>query len=81
MCLEAVEVAYTKATLELTIKTAMLKGTTLPKGRLTWPREAKPQSEERVLVFAEGRQADEAKHAGAHVVGGLELVDDVSNFL
>ena len=50
----------------------------IPKGRLIWPREAKPQSEERVLVFAEGRLADEAKQAGAHVVGGLELVDDVS---
>ena len=59
----------------------MPKGTTIPKGRLTWPREAKPQSEERVLVFAEGRQADEAKRAGAHIVGGLELVDDVSTFL
>ena len=58
----------------------MPKGTTIPKGRLTWPREAKPQSEERILVFAEGRQADEAKRAGAHIVGGLELVDDVSTF-
>lgn len=59
----------------------MPKGTTLPKGRLTWPRETKSQSEERVLVFAQGRQADEAKNAGAHIVGGLELVDDVSFFL
>ena len=64
--------------MELVIKTAMPKGTTIPKGRLTWPREAKPQSEETILVFAEGRQADEAKRAGAHIVGGLELVDDVS---
>jgi len=64
--------------MELVIKTAMPKGTTIPKGRLTWPREAKPQSEETILVFAEGRQAEEAKRAGAHIVGGLELVDDVS---
>lgn len=70
--------ARPNATLELVIKTAMPKGTTIPKGRLTWPREAKPQSEERILVFAEGRQGDEAKRAGAHIVGGLELVDDVS---
>lgn len=75
---KAVEVSRPNATLEVVIKTAMPKGTTIPKGRLTWPREAKPQSEERVLVFAEGRQADEAKRAGAHIVGGLELVDDVS---
>jgi len=74
---QAVEVARPNATIELVIKTAMPKGTTIPKGRLTWPREAKPQSEERILVFAEGRQADEAKRAGAHIVGGLELVDDV----
>ena len=59
----------------------MPKGTTIPKGRLTWPREAKSQSEERVLVFAEGRQAEDAKQAGAHIVGGLELVDDVSFLL
>lgn len=78
---KAVEVARPNATLELVIKTAMPKGTTIPKGRLTWPREAKPQSEERVLVFAEGRQADEAKRAGAHIVGGLELVDDVGTLL
>jgi hypothetical protein len=77
---KAVEVARRNSTLELVIKTAMPKGTTIPKGRLTWPREAKPRSEERILVFAEGRQADEAKRAGAHIVGGLELVDDVSSF-
>ena len=70
--------ARPNATLELVIKTAMPKGTTIPKGRLTWPREAKPQSEERILVFAEGRQGDEAKRAGAHIVGGLELIEDVS---
>jgi large subunit ribosomal protein L1 len=62
---------------ELVIKTAMSKGTTIPKGRINWPREAKPTSEDRILVFAEGRQADEAKRAGAHIVGGLELVDAV----
>lgn len=67
--------------MELVIKTAMPKGTTIPKGRLTWPRETKSQSEERILVFAEGRQADEAKRAGAHIVGGLDLVDDVSTLL
>lgn len=74
---QAVEVSRPSATLELTIKTAMTKGTAIPKGRLTWPREAKPRPEERIIVFAEGRQADEAKRAGAHVVGGLELIDDV----
>jgi large subunit ribosomal protein L1 len=63
--------------MELVVKTAMSKGTTIPKGRINWPREAKPKTEDRILVFAEGRQADEAKRAGAHIVGGLELVDGV----
>jgi large subunit ribosomal protein L1 len=34
-------------------------------------------SEDKILVFAEGRQAEEAKSAGAHVVGGPELIDGV----
>lgn len=61
--------------------TAMPKGAAVPKGRLTWPREPTARPEERVLVFAEGREAEEAKRAGAYVVGGLELVDDVSSLL
>lgn len=28
-------------------------------------------------MFAEGRQAEEAKKAGAHIVGGPELIDGV----
>jgi len=75
--LRAVEVASPNSTMELVVKTAMSKGTTIPKGRINWPREAKPKTEDRILVFAEGRQADEAKRAGAHIVGGLELVDGI----
>lgn len=55
----------------------MPKHTAIPKGRLNWPREAKAKGEDRILVFAEGRQAEEAKKAGADIVGGLELVDGV----
>ncbi len=50
----------------------------MPKGRVNLPREAKTQTEDKVLVFAEGRQAEEAKKAGAHIVGGTELIDSVS---
>jgi large subunit ribosomal protein L1 len=50
---------------------------TVPKGRITLPREAKPKREEIILVFAEGRLAEEAKKAGAHIVGGVELVEGV----
>lgn len=50
----------------------------MPKGRINLPREAKAMSEDKILVFAEGRQAEEAKKAGAHFVGGPELIDGVS---
>jgi len=77
--LRSVEVARPQSTFELVVRTAMGKGTTIPKGRISLPREAKTQSEDRILVFAEGRQADEARKAGAHIVGGPELIDAVIN--
>jgi large subunit ribosomal protein L1 len=55
----------------------MKSGVAVPKGRINLPREAKPKSQDHILVFAEGRQADEAKKAGAHIVGGPELIDGV----
>ncbi|KAI8981201.1 ribosomal protein L1 [Trametes punicea] len=77
--LRAVEVASPNATYELVIKTEMGKGSTIPKGRFNLPRETKPQAKDRILVFAEGRQAEEAKKAGADIVGGLELVEGIIN--
>ncbi|KAF8240734.1 ribosomal protein L1, partial [Tricholoma matsutake] len=75
--LRAVEVASPGSTYDLFIKTEMKKGVTVPKGRVTLPREAKPMAEEKIFVFAEGRQAEEAKKAGAHFIGGVELMDVV----
>lgn len=74
---QAVEVASPESTYELVVKTEMGKGTTIPKGRYNLPRETKEQSKDRILVFAEGRQAEEAKKAGADIVGGPELVEGV----
>lgn len=74
---QAVEVAAPNSTYELFIKTEMKNGVAVPKGRVNLPREAKPKSEDKILVFAEGRQAEEAKKAGAHIVGGPELIDAV----
>jgi len=54
------------------------KGNVDTQGHLTWPREEKPQLEERIPVFAEGCQEDRAKRAGDHIVGGLGLEDAVS---
>jgi large subunit ribosomal protein L1 len=76
--LQAVEVASPKATYSLYVKTEIKNGVAVPKGRINLPREAKAMTEDKILVFAEGRQAEEAKKAGAHFVGGPELIDGVS---
>ncbi|KAE9409245.1 50S ribosomal protein L1 [Gymnopus androsaceus JB14] len=77
--LRAVEVASPNAMYELFIKTEMGSGVAVPKGRFKLPKEAKARAEESILVFAEGRQADEAKKAGAHIVGGIELIEGILN--
>ncbi|KAJ7109768.1 50S ribosomal protein L1 [Mycena epipterygia] len=76
--LRAVEVARPTGAYELFVKTD-LRGTglTVPKGRINIPREPKPKLEDTILVFAEGRQAEEAKRAGAQIVGGTELIEGV----
>lgn len=71
------DVASPNATYELVVKTMLGKGTAIPKGRYTLPKEAKKASSDTVLVFAEGRAADEARQAGADIVGGPELADGV----
>lgn len=71
--------AAPNATYELVIKTLMERGATIPKGRYSLPRETKQTSQDRILVFAEGKAADEAKRAGADIVGGPELIDGVRN--
>lgn len=55
----------------------MKRGSTIPKGRFNLPREPKSKSKDRVFVFAEGKQAEEAKRAGAEFVGGPELIEGV----
>lgn len=73
------EVTSPNATYELVVRTEMKKGSTIPKGRYALPREPKSNSKDRILVFAEGRIAEEAKKAGADIVGGPELADGVWN--
>ncbi|KAK7686630.1 hypothetical protein QCA50_010230 [Cerrena zonata] len=75
--LRAVEVARPTTTYELVIKTEMKKGVTIPRGRMALPREPKNMSQDRILVFAEGRHLEEAKKAGADIVGGPELCDGI----
>ncbi|THH19691.1 hypothetical protein EW146_g1525 [Bondarzewia mesenterica] len=77
--LRAVEIGSPNATYELTIKTEMPRGSAIPKGRISLPREPKTKEKDRILVFAEGRAADDAKKAGADIVGGVELVEGIIN--
>ncbi|KAF9486378.1 ribosomal protein L1 [Pholiota conissans] len=77
--LRAVEVANPTATYELYVKTEVGNGVAVPRGRVNLPREAKPKAEDKILVFAEGRQAEDAKRAGAHIVGGPELIEGILN--
>jgi large subunit ribosomal protein L1 len=74
-----VEVARPNATYEIVVKTGMIRGTTIPKGRINLPREAKPKKEDKILVFADGKLAKEARDAGAHFVGGEEMIEGVSS--
>jgi len=77
--LRCVEVGSRNATYELTIKTAMPRGSVIPKGRVSLPREPKAKPKDKVLVFADGKAAEEAKRAGADIVGGAELVEGVAS--
>lgn len=61
----------------MVVRTAMSRGTTIPKGRVNMPREAKPKREDKILVFADGKLAQEAREAGADIVGGEELIEGV----
>jgi large subunit ribosomal protein L1 len=55
----------------------MKRAMAVPRGRISLPREIRRKGEDKVVVFAEGKAADDAKDAGADIVGGLELVDSV----
>jgi large subunit ribosomal protein L1 len=55
----------------------MPKGSVIPKGRISLPREPKAKPKDKVLVFADGKAADDARRAGADIVGGAELVEGV----
>ncbi|KAH9044626.1 ribosomal protein L1 [Lactarius pseudohatsudake] len=77
--LRAVEVGSPNATYELTIKTAMPRGATIPKGRVSLPREPKSKAKDKILVFADGKAAEAAKKAGADIVGGPELAEAVAS--
>ena len=55
----------------------MPRGSVIPKGRISLPREPKAKPKDKVLVFADGKAAEEARRAGADIVGGAELAEGV----
>ncbi|KAJ7750250.1 ribosomal protein L1-like protein [Mycena metata] len=76
--LRAVEVARPHGAYELYVKTDLRgAGIAVPKGRINIPREPKPKAEDTIMVFAEGRPAEEAKRLGAQIVGGPEMIEGV----
>ncbi|KAJ2144111.1 hypothetical protein IW136_001455 [Coemansia sp. RSA 678] len=73
--LKAYEVGRPQQTIELHVQCAPEKGQPPIRGSCILTRPFK--SDTRVLVFAEGEKAKEARAAGADIVGGDELVNKV----
>ncbi|KAG9104123.1 mitochondrial 54S ribosomal protein mrpl1 [Ceratobasidium sp. 370] len=71
--LRAVEVASPISAYELHIKTQFTRGHAPLRGRIALPRDPRTRGET-VLVFANGKAAQDARDAGAAHVGGEELV-------
>lgn len=76
-CPQAVEISRPNATYELVVKVLLGKKSAVPRGRISLPFAPKPAKADRILVFAEGRAAENSKRAGADIVGGTELIEGV----
>ncbi|KAG8731300.1 mitochondrial 54S ribosomal protein mrpl1 [Ceratobasidium sp. 428] len=74
--LRAVEVDSPISAYELHIKTQFTRGQAPLRGRIALPRDPRTRAET-VLVFADGKAAQDAKDAGAAHVGGEELIPGV----
>ncbi|CUA76273.1 50S ribosomal protein L1 [Thermus thermophilus HB8] [Rhizoctonia solani] len=74
--LQSVEVGRPLSAYELHIKTQFTRGQAPLRGRIALPRDPRTRGET-VLVFAEGKAAQDAREAGAAHVGGEELIPKV----
>ncbi|CAE6442966.1 unnamed protein product [Rhizoctonia solani] len=72
----SVEASRPLSAYELHIKTQFTRGQAPLRGRIALPRDPRTRGET-VLVFAEGKAAQDAREAGAAYVGGEELVPKV----
>ncbi|EJD45754.1 ribosomal protein L1 [Auricularia subglabra TFB-10046 SS5] len=78
--LRAVEITRPNSMFELTIKTELDRssgGVTVPKGRISLPREPKERKKDTIMVFADGKKAEDARKVGADFVGGTEMIDEL----
>lgn len=75
--LKAVEVGRPQHQLEMHVQCKIEKSTPPIRGSIILPRGVKQEAS--ILVFAEGKKAEEARAAGATYVGGQELVEQVKN--
>ncbi|GAB5591851.1 hypothetical protein Unana1_06751 [Umbelopsis nana] len=75
--LKAVEVGRPQHQLEMHVQCKIEKSTPPIRGSIILPRGVKQEAS--ILVFAEGKKAEEARAAGATYVGGQELIEQVKN--
>ncbi|CAO3700548.1 unnamed protein product [Rhizopus microsporus] len=73
--LKALEVGNPNHQIEAHVQCKIEKSTPLIRGSLVLPKSIK--QEPTVLVFATGKKAEEAKAAGAQIVGGEELIEQI----
>ncbi|CAE6401191.1 unnamed protein product [Rhizoctonia solani] len=73
---KSVETGRPLSAYELHIKTQFTRGQAPLRGRIALPRDPRTRGET-VLVFAEGKAAQDARDAGAAYVGGEELVPKI----
>jgi large subunit ribosomal protein L1 len=73
--LRAWDVGNPQHQVEVHIKCAVEKSSPVVRGSIVLPKSIKQEAT--ILVFAEGKAAEDAKQAGAHIVGGTELIPRV----
>ncbi|KAG2177731.1 hypothetical protein INT43_002978 [Umbelopsis isabellina] len=75
--IKAAEVGRPQHQLEMHVQCKIEKSTPPIRGSIILPRNVKQEAT--ILVFAEGKKAEEARAAGATYVGGHELIEQVKN--
>lgn len=75
--LKAFEVGNPSHQIEAHVQCKIEKSTPLIRGSIVLPKSIKQEAT--ILVFATGKKAEEAKAAGAHFVGGEEMIEKVQS--